>query len=190
MIKRLSLAAAAAALAACTPAEQPSQEASATAPIAPAGCVAEASRDWSAVGSQYYVIEAEASGATCREATATLRITTSEGSVLFERAYPTAQVSLAFAPTSDQSRLREELDAWTENTAEQPSADSLPAWPARAERPPNFQPAEGVTRQVYELARGNQSALFCYPDGGESNACVALAGTAATLLGSLTPERP
>jgi hypothetical protein len=47
-----------------------------------------------------------------------------------------------------------------------------------------------VTRQLYEAARGNQSALFCYPDGGESEACVALAGASATLLGSLTPERP
>jgi hypothetical protein len=152
--------------------------------------VAEASRDWSAVGSQYYVIEAEASGTTCAEATATLRITTSDGAVLYERAYPTAHVSLAFAPNSDQAGLREGLDAWTQNTAEQPSADSLPAWPARAERPPNFLPADGVTRQLYEAARGNQSALFCYPDGGESEACVALAGASATLLGSLTPERP
>jgi hypothetical protein len=193
MIKRLSLAAFVLAIAACTPPaeETPTQDVSATAPIgaAPAGCFAEASRDWSAVGSQYYVIEAEASGANCGAVTATIRITTSEGAVLFERPYPTSQVSLAFAPNSDQSRLREELDAWTQNTAEQQSADWLPAWPARADRPPNFQPAEGVTRQTYEAARGNQSALFCYPDGGESNACVALAGTTATLLGSLTPER-
>ncbi len=197
MIKRLGLAPSlmlgALALAACSPPAQetPSDNVAATAPIgaAPAGCFAEASRDWSAVGSQYYVIEAEASGATCREATATLRITTSEGAVLFEQTYPTAQVTLAFAPNSEQSGLREELDAWTQNTADPASADALPAWPARAERPPNFQPAQGVTRQVYEAARGNQSALFCYPDGGESNACVALAGTTATLLGSWTPER-
>ena len=192
MIKRVGLAALAVSLAACAPPSAGGDEnASATAPIAPAaGCVAEASRDWSAVGNQYYVIEAEASGATCAEANATLRITTSEGAVLFERAYPTAQVTLAFAPTSDQARLRDELEAWTENTADPASADSLPAWPARAARAPNFQPADGVTRQVYETARGNQSALFCYPDGGESNACVTLAGTTATLLGSLTPERP
>ena len=59
--------------------------------------------------------------------------------------------------------------------------------PAGAHAPPDFQPA--VARNVYEQARGNQSALFCYPDGGESNACVAVAGTTATLLGSKTPER-
>jgi hypothetical protein len=46
-----------------------------------------------------------------------------------------------------------------------------------------------VTRQRYESARGAQGPLFCYPDGGESNACIAMAGDNATLLGSLTPER-
>jgi len=194
MMKRFTLGLAALALAACSPPQQEAQveDVGSTTPggATPAGCYAEASQDWSAVGSQYYVIEAEATGATCGEATATLRITTSDGTVLFERAYPTAQVSLAFAPNSDQSQLRAELEAWAQNTAETPTADSLPAWPSGAQRPPNFQPAEGVTRAAYESARGNQGPLFCYPDGGESNACVALAGTNATLLGSLTPERP
>src|SRR5690606_813085 len=67
----------------------------------PAGCFAEASHDWSAVGSQYYVIEAEARGATCREATATLRITSREGATLFEKSYETQAVPLAFSPMSD-----------------------------------------------------------------------------------------
>jgi len=31
--------------------------------------------------------------------------------------------------------------------------------------------------------------LFCYPDGGESNACIAMVQQRATLLGSLTPEQ-
>lgn len=193
-MKRFALGFAALALAACSPPAQDTQteDVASSTPVgaAPAGCFAEASRDWSAVGGQYYVIEAEATGATCREATATLRITTSDGTVLFERAYPTAQVSLAFAPNADQSTLRSELEAWTQNTAETPTADWLPAWPSGAPKPPYFQPAEGVTRNVYEGARGNQGPVFCYPDGGESNACVALAGTNATLLGSWTPERP
>lgn len=193
-MKRITLGLAALALAACSPpAEQAEiEDIGSTAPAGaqPAGCYAEASQDWSAAGGQYYVIEAEATGATCPEATATMRITTSDGALLFERAYPTAQVTLAFAPNADQSQLRAELEAWAQNTAETPTADSLPAWPSGAPRPPNFQPAEGVTRTVYETARGNQGPLFCYPDGGESNACVALAGANATLLGSLTPERP
>lgn len=179
------------ALAACSPPQQKQKEDGATAELPPAvaraGCFAEFSRDWSAVGSQYYVIEAEAEGPTCPEATATMRITSRDGVTLFEQAYRTAQVPLAFNPNSNQTGLREELEAWSVNTAEPQTADTLPAWPAGAERPPHFQPE--VTRAQYEAARGAQGPVFCYPDGGESNACVALAGDRATLLGSLTPER-
>jgi hypothetical protein len=177
------------ALAACSPPEQQKDGATAELPaaVARAGCFAEFSRDWSAVGSQYYVIEAEAEGLTCADATATIRVTARDGAVLFEREYRTAEVPLAFNPNSNQTDLRAELEAWTQNTAEPPTADTMPAWSAGAERPPYVQPA--VSRAQYEAARGAQGPLFCYPDGGESNACVALAGDRATLLGSLTPER-
>ena len=52
----------------------------------------------------------------------------------------------------------------------------------------------GPNSLVREMMRQRRRELwvageFCYPDGGESNACVALAGDRATLLGSLTPER-
>lgn len=189
-MKRATITLAVLALMACSPpaAKQEETTTAEVPPVARAGCFAEFSRDWSAVGSQYYVIEAEAEGPTCREATATMRITSRDGVTLFEHQYPTAQVSLAFSPMSNQTALREELEAWTANTADPQTADTLPAWPAGAQRPPGFQPA--VTRGQYEGARGAQGPLFCFPDGGESNACVALAGDRATLLGSLTPESP
>ena len=180
-------------LMACTPpaSEAPATTTTAEIPAASTsgrmGCDANASRDWSAVGSQYYIIEAEAHGATCAEAVATIRIKSTEGQVLFTHDYPTRDVSLAFNPNGDQTGLREEIESWTQNASETGTAAELPAWPAGAQAPPGFQPA--VARNVYEQARGNQSALFCYPDGGESNACVAVAGTRATLLGSKTPER-
>ncbi|MGE0830921.1 MAG: hypothetical protein AB7O04_16430 [Hyphomonadaceae bacterium] len=191
-MKRLSLGLLALGLVACSPpAETPATttaEIPTTSAGARAGCDATASRDWSAVGSQYYVIEAEAHGATCAEAVATIRIETTEGQTIYTHDYPTRDVTLAFNPNGDQTGLRTEIDAWTQNTSETGSAAELPAWPAGAQKPPGFQPI--VARNVYENARGNQSALFCYPDGGESNACVAVAGASATLLGSLTPERP
>lgn len=190
MMRNAGLALAAFALAACSPPapETKTAEIPAT-PTAPqSGCNAETSRDWSAVGSQYYVIEAEAHGETCRDAVATLRITSRDGAVLFSRDYPTSQVPLAFNPNSDQTGLRTELDGWIVNTAEPATADTLPAWPNGVGRPPGFEPA--VPRNRYEAARGAQGPLFCFPDGGESNACIALAGDSATFLGSLTPERP
>lgn len=191
-MKRLGLGLLALGLVACSPsAETPATttaEIPATSTAARSGCDANASRDWSAVGSQYYVIEAEAHGATCAEAVATIRIKTTDGQTIFTHDYLTREVPLAFNPNSAQTGLREEIDSWTRNVSETGSASELPAWPAHAERPPGFTPV--VARNVYENARGNQSAMFCYPDGGESNACVAVAGTTATLLGSLTPERP
>ncbi|MEQ1708054.1 MAG: hypothetical protein ABL864_06965 [Terricaulis sp.] len=174
-------------LAACAP-PQPQAPAAAVATTRTyAGCTAQSSHDWSAVGSQYYVVEAEATGETCASASATLRIKSRGGVVLFERAYQIADVPLAFNPGNDQTGLRADLEAWTQNAAETPTADTLPAWPAGAARPPYFQPA--VRRGPYEAARGAQGPLFCYPDGAESNACLALAGDHATFLGSLTPER-
>jgi hypothetical protein len=191
-MKRFGLGLLALGLIACSP---PAPEAPSTTteiPVASTtgrlGCDANASRDWSAVGSQYYIIETEAHGATCAEAVATIRIKSTDGQVLFTHDYPTRDVTLAFNPNSEQTGLREEIDAWARNVSETGSAGELPAWPSGAQAPPNFRPA--VARNVYEQARGNQSALFCYPDGGESNACVAVAGTHATLLGSKTPERP
>lgn len=188
-MKGWSLALSALALAACTqPQQQPQTQragaASATATVI--GCSAQTSHDWSAPGSQYYMVEAEAHGPNCREAVATLRVRARTGAVLFERSYPVAEVPLAFNPNDDQTGLRSDLEGWATNAADQPSADSLPAWPAGADHPPFFRPA--VTRQVYEGFRGMQGPIFCYPDGAESNACIAMNGDHATFLGSRTPE--
>lgn len=191
-MKRAGLAVLVLVLAACSP---PQQEQTAQIPTEPpppvAGCDAQASRDWSAIGSQYYLIEAQLAGPTCAEAVATIRIKAREGdAVLFEQSYPIANVPLAFNPNNDRTGMSDDLDMWTQNTSETQTADSLPAWPSGAQKPPGFQPAAGINRNRYESARGAQGPLFCYPDGAESNACVAMAGDTATLLGSLTPERP
>lgn len=186
---RLGLALLVLALASCSRPAAPADGAAAapahTAPIV--GCMAQASRDWSAVGSQYYLIDVEARGATCAQAHATLRIRSRDGVVLYERGYDVAAVPLAFNPNNDRTGLRSDLEGWTENAADTGTADWLPPWPAGAQRPPSFHPA--VTRNQYESARGAQGPLFCYPDGAESNACVAMNGDHATYLGSLTPER-
>jgi hypothetical protein len=179
------------ALAACSPPGQTNAGKAdvpgTTQTVVQVGCNGQTAHDWSAVGSQYYVVEAEAAGATCAAANATLRIKSRDGAVLFERSYPVAQVSLAFNPTDDQTGLREDLEGWVSNTADTPTADWLPSWPAGAAHPPGFTPS--VSRGQYESFRGAQGPLFCYPDGGESNGCVGMQGDHATFLGSLTPER-
>jgi len=90
-------------------------------------------------------------------------------------------------PTSDQTGFRSDLEEWTTNVADTPTANWLPAWPSGADHPPFFRPS--VSRAQYESFRGMQGPIFCYPDGAESNACVAMNGDHATFLGSRTPER-
>src|SRR5690606_32219343 len=86
-MKHAGWAVVALALAACSQpqAETKTAEIPAPAPVQEAGCSAETARDWSAVGSQYYVIEAEARGETCADAVATLRIRSRDGAMLFTR---------------------------------------------------------------------------------------------------------
>ena len=153
-------------------------------------CTATASRDWR-VGGQVYRIEGHASGATCTAMNATITLSTPEGTQLFTQSYPTAQIPLAFAPVGDATTRQTELTAWLANVAPAPAtANALPAWPTAAAKPLHFTPAPGVTRETYQAARAARQPIFCYPDGGESNACLALDATAhtATLLGSRTPE--
>jgi len=181
-----ALALAMAAISACTPEAHTGGDAAAALPVqSVSACTGEVSRDWSAVGSQYYLIEATLSGDGCEGADATMRIRSREGALLYERAYPMSSLTLAFN-VYNRINITGDLEAWSTNTAEVETADWLPAWPNGAAHPPGFQPA--VTRNVYEAARGAQGPLFCYPDGGESSACVALAGDRATYLGSLTPQ--
>src|SRR5262245_29628918 len=149
-MKRAGLISVAALMAACSPPQQQTDASEVTIPIT-AGCSAQTSRDWSAVGSQYFLIEADAEGATCADAVATMRIKSGNGAVLFSRDYPVSEVPLAFNPGGDETSLRNDLEAWTQNTAEPPTADTLPQWPAGARRPPGFEPA--VSRNQYENAR-------------------------------------
>ncbi|MGE3930241.1 MAG: hypothetical protein AB7G05_08755 [Hyphomonadaceae bacterium] len=189
---RTSVAAFAFALAACSPpaSEQPAAEAAPAQEASASGCVVTANPRELQFGGETYRVEARAEGASCEEAVASLRLLNPAGTAIFETAYPTNQVPLAFrAAGADEARLTEELNAWTANVAQQPTADSLPAWPEGAERPQYFTPAIG--RDGYEAARSAQRPLFCFPDGGESNACVAIDTSAKTavLLGAWTPER-
>lgn len=194
-MKRIGVSAIVLALAACSPPAQTTEStttiAETTTAAVPA-CVADAPPRTLSFGGQNYQIQAHAEGDTCDGAVATLKIVAPNGNVAFETAYPIAQVPLAFNATgSGVARLTTELEGWTQNVAEGAgTADTLPAWPSGAEKPPHFTPA--LSREAYEAARTAKQPLFCFPDGNESNACVAIdtGAQSAALLGSRTPERP
>lgn len=193
-MNRISVAAFALALAACSPPAQQADnapETPAAEPAAAPACVVEAPARELQLGGQTYKAEARAEGDTCDTARAELRLRAPNNNVIFETAYPTNQVPLAFnATNSGEARLATELEGWTLNPPDHPTADTLPAWPAGAEKPPHF--TATVAREAYEAARDARRPLFCFADGNESNACVAVdtGAQTAVLLGSWTPERP
>lgn len=156
-------------------------------------CMATSVRDWRA-GADTYRIEGRVMGANCVEAEATLTVSAPDGGQVYAHTYRITEIPLAFRPTAAEQSVRQtEVEAWTQNTAPAPrTANALPAWPAAADKPPHFAPAPGVSREQYQAARTARRPIFCYPDGAESNACIALDPQAktATLLGSQTPERP
>lgn len=151
-------------------------------------CTARAARDWTLSGVTYIVL-AVAEGPSCAHATASLMVRAPDGRSLFADAYPTEQVSLAFSPHSDATALATELQAWIAGDPEHTTADQLPAWPEGAPAPPGFTPR--LARIAYEGLRTEKTSILCYPDGGESNACIALSTNPAMVqrIGSLTPER-
>jgi hypothetical protein len=172
--------------------QEPTTEIAETTPSAErstGGCIVSYERDWT-IGGQAYKIQTSAEGADCAQATATISLRAPNNEVIFTAQHPTQEVSLAFSPGADESRLQSEIEAWSANVANGPTAADLQPWPAGEQRPPAFQPA--VTREVYEAARAASRPVFAYPDGGESNAYVAVdpSTQTAVLLGTWTPERP
>ncbi len=177
-------------LAACGQAEAPAPaETAPAAAIATPACVAVSSGTWTVAG-KTYAVQAHAEGDSCPEVVATLNLISPANVAIFEAQARVADVPLSFRAGPDQAQLQEELNAWVQNVAQNPTADSLPAWPAGADKPPHFVPQ--AARADYEAARAAKRPIFCYPDGAESNACLALDPQAdqAVLLGSWTPERP
>lgn len=174
-----------------TPAEANIPETAAAPPPAPlvaTGCATQAGKDW-LIGDEVYRLEAAAFGPECRDAVATLVLRRPDGRPIHTAVYPISAVPLAFRPRPDQEQLAEELAAWIEDQSGFFLADALPAWPQGADKPAQFEPA--TTRDLYVAAQEAKRPLFCYPDGAESNACVAVdpRARAALLLGSYTPER-
>ncbi len=166
-----------------TPAEAPATPGATAA--AAAGCTGTAELPWPAA---QLMIAGNLAGAACPEAVATLEIRNATGAVLHTFSAPISQITIAFNPRADQTTMQSDLASWLSSNAFR-TADALPAWPANASAPPvTFVPA--VDRAAYEAARAARRPLYCYPDNGESAACVAFdsATGAVTKLGVERPE--
>lgn len=169
-------------LAACNQAaEQTEQAAQPEQAAAENNCPAAASGAWETMQ-----IEASASGADCASAQATITIRNGAQEVWSEN-YPAAQVfTLAGAESVEDTQRR--LNEWVNPPgAARDSTGDLPVWIAGAEHPMSgefpFYTEEGVDRARYETLRGRDAPMFCYVQGMESEACLALENGAVVKIG-------
>jgi hypothetical protein len=140
--------------------------------IAENGCPATASGTWE--GMQ---VEASASGADCAQAQATITIRNG-ANTLWSEAYPANQV-MVLAGAESVEDMQRRLNEWVNPPgAARNSTGDLPVWAADAAHPMSgefpFYAEEGVDRPRYEALRGADAPMFCYVQGMESEACLAL----------------
>jgi hypothetical protein len=172
MKRILAAAAAALALAGCMQQIGQPREAA-------AACAASASDTWRPAGAGEYSIEATTSGPDCRRAVATLVIRDAQGQVAWTEAYPTEDI-MVLAPAHDVAAMRTALAEWIapESNTTMQSTSALPEWPTTADSPQNgefpFYPEPGYDRDAYSALRANNLPLYCFVQGMESMACLAL----------------
>ena len=163
------LASALALAASCAPAAQ----------SANAGCAISVSTPWRPLSGTEFTVEASTMGADCAKAVATIVIRDVQGYPLWSQAYNTAQV-MVLASAHDPAAMRVALSEWIDpasNTTLQLTG-ALPEWPANAEAPQSgefpFYPDEVVDRDAYNTVRAGNTPMYCYVQGMESLACIAL----------------
>ncbi|MEQ1618533.1 MAG: hypothetical protein ABL883_09350 [Terricaulis sp.] len=145
-------------------------------------CVASASAEWSGLR-----VAAAAEGEDCASAHATLTIKDADGATLFSETHVSANV-MSLAQANDAAAMQAALADWI-NSSNNTMATSgaLPDWPASAEAPESgefpFYPEEGLSRDRYLAIRAADAPLFCFVQGGESQACLALQNGVLTKVG-------
>lgn len=170
---------------ACSPAPAP-----APAPIladASGACAAHATTTWAGGNGTSFAIEAQSAGDDCSAAPVTLTIHAADGAAAFEERYQSDHVmTLAGAESVDDMRRR--LGEWvTPPGAQMDSTGDLPEWTQDTPYPINeefpFYPEEGVTRDIYEALRAEDRVMYCYVQGMESMACLAVLDGALAKIG-------
>lgn len=142
------------------------------------GCQAVATAPWRPLSGAEFTIEAHSHGPDCERAVATLSIRDGGGRVLWTDARPTAQV-MTLAEARDGEALRRAMAEWVDAAnAAMPATGALPDWPAGADGPVSgefpFYPEPHFDRDAYQELRQRNAPMFCYVQGMESLACVAL----------------
>ncbi len=144
-------------------------------------CAASASAEWSGLN-----VTAAVEGGDCASAQATLTIR-SVGVTLFSETHAAANV-MSLAQANDAAAMETALADWiSSGNHTMATSGALPDWPAGAEAPQSgefpFYPEEAMTRERYLALRAADAPLFCFVQGMESQACLALQNGALEKVG-------
>jgi|CXWL01.1.fsa_nt_gi hypothetical protein len=162
------------ALAACDPsAEQPGQTREAA-----NGCPAAAASSWTADDGVVFIIGASAIGADCAQANAALSIQNAAGETVLNEAYPVDEV-MTLAGAESVEDMQRRLAEWINPAGAGPdSTGDLPEWVQGEDNPMSgefpFYVEAGMGRAGFEALRARDLAMFCYEQGMESVACLAV----------------
>ena len=136
------------------------------------------------------VAEALSQGPTCAKSVVTLVLRDATGKPVWVESFIGAQVMI-FAGVGERNAMARVLGDWIDQKNSQLSrSDKLPDWPQGAPAPNAgefpFYPDRDVDRELYMKLRGEKLAMFCYVQGMESMACVALTADGVTKIGVQT----
>jgi len=132
---------------------------------------------WAPSGQRPLRAEAVSHGPRCDKAVVVVTVRGADGTPLWVDAR-VAQFVMPFAGVKSMKAMKAALGEWIRQDHQLKSTASLPTWPPGAAQPASgefpFLPDEAVDRDYYEAARRARLPLFCYVQGMESMACVAL----------------
>lgn len=121
-----------------------------------------------------YSVQAETQG-DCGQADISLVIRNSNGDIAFEATYGPEDL-FGFYGLQSHEDMRLALTDWIVTYADQSGSSKLPVWPQGAEGPDAgefpFYAEGGVTREIYEGARGENRQMVCFIQGSESQLCL------------------
>jgi hypothetical protein len=132
-------------------------------------------------------VEASSAGPDCTHAVATIAVRDASGKVLWADAAPSEHL-MTLAQAHDQPAMEHALAEWIHfDNHTLGTSSALPDWPQGAASPQNgefpFYPEHDLDRDAYLALRAANVPLFCYVQGMESQACVALQNGAMTKAG-------
>jgi hypothetical protein len=151
-------------------------------------CDARANMLWTPAPGQVVVAEAVSDGPTCALAVVTLVLRGPSGQPLWVDSRVASQV-MTFSGVKTLAAMNKALNEWIAQRGLARS-DKLPDWPKGADKPNAgefpFLPDADVDHEAYVKLRTAKAPMFCYVQGMESMACVALTTDGITKIGVQT----